>query len=59
MESSFAGVDWASEKRDVVVQNAAGDELLAASFAHDEATQTRPSTARPGSLRPRWASAAA
>src|SRR6266550_3002913 len=37
MESSFAGVDWASEKHDVVVQNAAGEELLAASFAHDEA----------------------
>ena len=29
MESSFAGVDWASEKHDVVVQNAAGEELLA------------------------------
>ena len=37
MESSFAGVDWASEKHDVVVQNAAGEELLAASFARDEA----------------------
>src|SRR5213080_2027085 len=37
MESSVAGVDWASEKHDVVVQNAAGEELLAASFAHDEA----------------------
>jgi transposase len=37
MEGSFAGVDWASEKHDVVVQNAAGEELLAASFAHDEA----------------------
>src|SRR5436309_15760516 len=37
MESSFAGVDWASEKHDVLVRNAAGEELLAASFAHDEA----------------------
>ncbi len=32
-----AGVDWASEKHDVRVCNAAGDELLAATFAHDEA----------------------
>ena len=31
------GVDWASEKHDVVVQNAAGEQLVAASFAHDEA----------------------
>ena len=37
MARNFAGVDWASEKHDVVVQNAAGEELLAASFAHDEA----------------------
>ena len=37
MEGSFAGVDWASEKHDVLVQNAGGEELLAASFAHDEA----------------------
>jgi transposase len=37
MEASFAGVDWASEKHDVVVQNATGEVLLAASFAHDEA----------------------
>jgi transposase len=33
---SYAGVDWASEKHDVLVQNEAGEELLAASFAHDE-----------------------
>ena len=37
MEGSFAGVDWASENHDVVVQNAPGEELLAAWFAHDEA----------------------
>jgi transposase len=37
MESNYAGVDWASEKHDVLVQNAAGEELLSASFAHDEA----------------------
>ena len=36
MEGSYAGVDWASEKHDVVVQNAAGEALLAATFAHDE-----------------------
>ena len=34
--ANYAGVDWASEKHDVVVQNEAGEELLAASFAHDE-----------------------
>ena len=34
--ANYAGVDWASEKHDVVVQDEAGEELLAASFAHDE-----------------------
>ncbi len=33
---SYAGVDWASEKHDVLVQNEAGEELFAGSFAHDE-----------------------
>ena len=33
---SYAGVVWASEKHDVRVADAAGEELLAASFAHDE-----------------------
>jgi transposase len=37
MEGSFAGVDWASEKHDVVVQNAGGEQLFAGTFAHDEA----------------------
>jgi transposase len=36
MGGNYAGVDWASEKHDVLVQNEAGEELLAASFAHDE-----------------------
>ncbi|HUJ34159.1 MAG TPA: IS110 family transposase [Solirubrobacteraceae bacterium] len=36
MESNYAGVDWASEKHDVVVQDAAGEELYAGTFAHDE-----------------------
>src|ERR1700757_1870321 len=36
MGRNDAGVDWASEKHDVLVQNEAGEELLAASFAHDE-----------------------
>ena len=31
-----AGIDWASEKHDVLIENAGGDELLAATFAHDE-----------------------
>src|SRR6516165_1883130 len=33
---NYAGVDWASAKHDVVVRDEAGEELLAASFAHDE-----------------------
>ncbi|MBV9422225.1 MAG: IS110 family transposase [Solirubrobacterales bacterium] len=37
MGSRYAGVDWASEKHEVLVCDAAGEELLAASFAHEEA----------------------
>ena len=33
---SYAGVDWASQKHDVFVADAAGEKLLAATFAHDE-----------------------
>ena len=36
MGSNYAGIDWAAEKHDVIVQDAAGEELLAAWFAHDE-----------------------
>jgi transposase len=36
MEGSYAGVDWASDKHDVLVADAAGEKLLAATFAHDE-----------------------
>jgi transposase len=32
----YAGVDWAAEKHDVLVADEAGQELLAATFAHDE-----------------------
>jgi transposase len=32
----YAGIDWASDKHDVFVAEAAGAELLAATFAHDE-----------------------
>jgi transposase len=31
-----AGVDWASEKHDVLIEDPAGGELLAGTFAHDE-----------------------
>src|SRR5215218_7157354 len=34
---SYAGVDWASDKHDVLVADEAGGALLAATFAHDEA----------------------
>jgi transposase len=32
-----AGVDWASEKHDLLIENPAGEELLAATFSHTEA----------------------
>src|ERR1700683_5142276 len=32
----YAGIDWASETHDVLVAGEAGDELLAATFVHDE-----------------------
>ena len=37
MGSTYAGVDWASEKHDVVIADETGERLLAATFAHDEA----------------------
>src|SRR4249920_1124801 len=36
MEGIYAGIDWASEKHDVLVADAAGEKLVAATFAHDE-----------------------
>lgn len=37
MQSNYAGVDWAAHKHDVLVESEAGEQLLAGSFAHDEA----------------------
>jgi transposase len=37
---SYAGIDWASDKHDVLVADDAGERLLAATFAHDEAGLT-------------------
>jgi len=37
MGSNYAGVDWASEKHDVLVADETGERVLAATFAHDEA----------------------
>jgi transposase len=34
--SNYAGVDWAAEKHDVLVEDVAGERLLAATFAHGE-----------------------
>ena len=34
--SNYAGVDWAADKHDVLVADERGEELLAATFAHDE-----------------------
>ena len=36
MRSTYAGVDWASEKHDVLIADETGEEILAATFAHDE-----------------------
>ncbi|MGZ6576028.1 MAG: IS110 family transposase [Solirubrobacteraceae bacterium] len=36
MGNSYAGVDWASEKHDVLVCDEAGEKLFAGTFAHDE-----------------------
>jgi transposase len=33
---NYAGVDWAAEKHDVLVADERGEELLSATFAHDE-----------------------
>ena len=33
---TYAGVDWASEKHDVLVADAAGEPLVSATFAHEE-----------------------
>jgi hypothetical protein len=32
----YAGVDWAGEKHDVLFQGADDEQVLAATFAHDE-----------------------
>ena len=36
MVERYAGVDWASEQHDVLVQDADGEQVLAATFNHDE-----------------------
>jgi transposase len=36
MMGNCAGIDWATEKHDVLIEDPAGGELLAATFAHDE-----------------------
>ena len=33
---NYAGVDWAADKHDVRVCDGTGEELVAATFAHDE-----------------------
>ena len=37
MRSTYAGVDWAIEKHDGLIADETGEEILAATFAHDEA----------------------
>jgi transposase len=34
--SSYAGVDWASEKHDLLIEDPAGEEVTAGTFAHSE-----------------------
>src|SRR5947209_4951300 len=36
MGSNYAGVDWASEKHDLLVADPTGEAILAATYAHDE-----------------------
>ena len=36
MACRYAGIDWASDKHDVLVADETGEEVLAATFAHDE-----------------------
>src|SRR6201988_727271 len=36
MACRYAGIDWASDKHDVLVADEDGEQLLAATFAHDE-----------------------
>jgi hypothetical protein len=36
MACRYAGIDWATQKHDVVVQDEAGVEVLTGTFAHDE-----------------------
>ena len=36
MTGSVAGIDWASEKHDVLIAAADGERLLGETFAHDE-----------------------
>jgi transposase len=36
MADRYAGIDWASDKHDVLVADETGAEVVAASFAHDE-----------------------
>ena len=36
MANRYAGIDWASEKHDVLVADETGAEVLAGTFAHDE-----------------------
>jgi transposase len=33
---NYAGVDWATDKHDVLVEDEAGEQLVAATFTHDE-----------------------
>jgi hypothetical protein len=36
MADRYAGIDWASDKHDVLVAEEMGTEVLAATYAHDE-----------------------
>jgi hypothetical protein len=37
-----AGIDWTSQKHDVLIEDPTGGELLAATFAHSEDSGQRP-----------------
>ena len=54
-----AGIDWASEKHDVLIEDPAGEELLAATFSHDEDGVSGAVRGAWSALRLRWSRSSA
>jgi transposase len=54
MMGNCAGIDWASDKHDVLIEDRAGEELLGATFAHDQGTASARCWRRLSVLRLSW-----